>query len=272
MANLRIDEVVKGNAVKHQHFGEDVSITDDGAYYNGTEVETALQEIASGTTLNNPYLLISNNLSEVAPDLARGNLDVYSTTEADSNFVDVGGDTMNGRLDGYILVNTRANIIATTPASNTLAYSTDYERFYVFDGSSWQETAVVFKPRTGGYDKGYEKNSSLAGYGDSYISDKTLHNIQVLGHPATKTTGSFWLDTTVTPSVLHIYANGATKDIKIDFTTANNELEHLPDSYTIDVWSGNSNQLGNNGLPLVQEYKASMGAYPVPLLINGGTF
>lgn len=169
-------------------------------------------------------------------------------------------------------VDTRANILAKTHEAGKLYFASDTSRLIYDDGTNWQESAIVFKPRTGGYDKGYEKNSSLAGYGDSYISDKTLHNIQVLGHPATKATGSFWLDTTVTPSVLHIYANGATKDIKIDFTTANSELEHQPEDYTIDVWSGNSNQKGLNGLPLVQEYKTSMGAYPVPILVDGGSF
>ena len=121
-------------------------------------------------------------------------------------------------------------------------------------------------------DQGYEQNSSKDGITADYISDKTFHNIAIKGHPATKQVGSFWLDTTVTPSVLHIYTNGATRDIKIDFTTVNSELEHQPLEFAIDVWSGNSNQLGVNGLPLVQEYKASQGAYPVPILIDGGTF
>ena len=121
-------------------------------------------------------------------------------------------------------------------------------------------------------DQGLEQDSSVDGITADYISDKTLHNIRVLGHPATKDTGSLWLDTTVTPNVLHIYTDDEEKVIKIDFTTENSELEHQPDEYTIDVWSGNSNQLGVNGFPLVQEYKTSMGAYPVPILIDGGTF
>lgn len=121
-------------------------------------------------------------------------------------------------------------------------------------------------------DQGYEQNSSIDGITADYISDKTLHNIAIKGHPATKQVGSFWLDTTVTPAVLHIYTDGETRDIKIDFTTEDDELEHQPLEFTIDVWSGNSNQLGCNGLPLVQGYKVSQGPYPVPILIDGGTF
>jgi hypothetical protein len=40
----------------------------------------------------------------------------------------------------------------------------------------------------------------------------------------------------------------------------------------IEVNSGNSDNLGLNGLPIVQNYKVSMGAYPIPLEIDGGTF
>ncbi len=121
-------------------------------------------------------------------------------------------------------------------------------------------------------DQGYEQDSSKDGITADYISDKTLHNVALKGHPATKQVGSIWFDTTVTPAVFYAYLNGVNNTIKYDFTTASSELEHTPLSYLIDVWSGNSNQLGNNGLPLVQEYLPSMGANPVPILIDGGDF
>lgn len=182
-------------------------------------------------------------------------------------------DHTHGTEELPILVDTKANIIATaSPDSGHIAFATDVNRLYVYDGTNWQECAVVFKPRTSGVVPGYEKNSSLSGYGDEYISDKTLHNIQIKGHPATKSRGSFWLDTTVEPNVLHLYTDSE-KTVMIDFTFENDELEHEPVvDAPIDVWSGNSNQLGANGLPLYQEYQQSMGAYPVPILIDGGTF
>lgn len=133
-------------------------------------------------------------------------------------------------------------------------------------------TRFIRKTNKTAKDQGYEQSSSIDGITADYISDKTLHNVALKGHPGTKQVGSIWTDNTVTPSVLYIRLNGVDNTIKYDFTTASSELEHTPLSYLIDVWSGNSNQLGNNGLPLVQEYKTSMGAYPVPLLIDGGSF
>lgn len=54
-----------------------ISITDSGAYYTGTDVEAALQEIGAGTTLDGRYLLESNNLSDLDnAGTARTNLGV----------------------------------------------------------------------------------------------------------------------------------------------------------------------------------------------------
>ena len=39
----------------------EIKITDAGSYYTGTEVETALQEIGAGTTLDNKYLKLSGS-------------------------------------------------------------------------------------------------------------------------------------------------------------------------------------------------------------------
>ena len=39
----------------------DIPITDSGAYYTGTEVETALQEIGAGTTLDGKYVNVTGD-------------------------------------------------------------------------------------------------------------------------------------------------------------------------------------------------------------------
>lgn len=119
---------------------------------------------------------------------------------------------------------------------------------------------------------GYEKSSSVDGITADYISDKTLHNVALKGHPGTKQAGSIWFDTTVTPNRFRAYHDGAEKVIMTDLTMQNDRLQHLPDEFVIDIMSGNSDQLGANGLPLIQGYGVSVGAYPVPLLIDGGEF
>lgn len=61
----------------NQVSAEDMPIEDAGGYYTGSEIETALQEIGDGTTLNGSYLQIVNNLSDLANvATARTNLGV----------------------------------------------------------------------------------------------------------------------------------------------------------------------------------------------------
>lgn len=248
-----------------------VSIVDVDSHYTGTDVETALEEIASGTILDNPYLLASNNLSDVVANEGRANLDVYSTGESDNNFVDVGGDSMNGPLYGFAIVDTKENIIATTPDSNAIAFGTDTGRFYFYDGTNWQESAIILKPRTGAKDIGYEQNSSLSGYGEDYISRKRLSNVSIGGNNNPEN-GAIRIDVTNDPDTFEIYLRGEWQTVMYDLTYETDDFRHIPLDFPIQVWSGNSVQLGNNGLPLVQEYQTSRGAYPVPILVDGGSF
>lgn len=179
-----------------------------------------------------------------------------------------------GYLDTlYIKLNTdtKANILATTPENGQVAYATDVERFYVYDGSDWQESAVHFSVRSDKKNMGYEQDESGKGYGDDYITDKNLHNIALRGNNRT-VVGALRIDVTQDPDTFEIYLSDDWQTILYDLTVENDEFEHTPLSETIDVWSGNSNLVGLSGLPIVQEYKVSMGAYPVPRTISGGTF
>jgi hypothetical protein len=87
-----------GNLDKVNNSANEINITDSGAYYTGTEVETALQEIGAGTTLDSRYLQISNNLSDVADvATARTNLGLVAGAAGDI-WVEKAGDTMTGDL------------------------------------------------------------------------------------------------------------------------------------------------------------------------------
>lgn len=181
-------------------------------------------------------------------------------------------DHTHGTEELPILVDTKANIIATaSPDSGHIAFATDVNRLYVYDGTNWQECAVVFKPRTGAVDIGYEQNSSLTGYGEDYITQKRLSNVAIGGNNTTET-GAIRIDVTNDPVTFEIYLKDEWQTILYDMTYENDDFRHTPLDYEIQVWSGNSVLLGNNGLPIVQEYKASMGAYPVPILVDGGSF
>jgi hypothetical protein len=40
----------------------------------------------------------------------------------------------------------------------------------------------------------------------------------------------------------------------------------------INIFSGNSVMLGLNGRPIIQGYRVSLGCFPPPQIISGGTF
>lgn len=123
-------------------------------------------------------------------------------------------------------------------------------------------------------DIGAKQDNDLRGYGDGYISDKTLSFVR-LSEQAKEEEGAV----RIKQGAFQAYMNGGWETVVSNFrfredANGDYELEHKPVGFEwwIEVNSGNSDLLGLNGLPLVQQYKVSMGAYPVPLELDGGTF
>lgn len=123
-------------------------------------------------------------------------------------------------------------------------------------------------------DIGQVQTSDLRGYGNNYVSEKTLAYVR-LSSAAFDEEGAVRIKN----NVFQTYMDGAWQDVVTNFRFREDEngeyeLEHKPIGFEwwIEVNSGNSDNLGLNGLPIVQNYKVSMGAYPVPLEIDGGTF
>ena len=123
-------------------------------------------------------------------------------------------------------------------------------------------------------DIGQVQTSDARGYGLDYVSEKTLAYCRI-GASAFDEEGAV----RIKDNVFQTYMNGAWQDVVTNFRfredeNGDYELEHKPVGFDwwIEVNSGNSDNLGLNGLPIVQNYKVSMGAYPVPLEIDGGTF
>ena len=123
-------------------------------------------------------------------------------------------------------------------------------------------------------DIGKEQINDIRGYGTDYISKKLLSRVQV-GSVADEVEGAIRNNS----GTFQIYLNGVWNDIVINFRFREDdngayELEHKPVGFNtwIEVNSGNSNVLDLNGLPIIQQYKTSIGAYQVSLQIDGGTF
>lgn len=170
-----------------------------------------------------------------------------------------------------MIIDTRANILASPATSGAFAFATDTGKFYIANGSVWKEGEIKMQTDAQAPDMGYEAESAKGGYGADYVTDKWLANC-IIGGNARTVNGGIRIDSTQDPDTFEMYLRDVWQTILYDLTYENSEFEHTPLSEMIDVWSGNSNSLGLNGLAIVQEYRVSMGAMPVPRTIHGGSF
>lgn len=167
-------------------------------------------------------------------------------------------------------VDTKANILASSPSSAQTAFATDTSEFFVYDGSNWNIASIKLNTETGNPDIGYTQDNDKQGYGGDYIDGKKATSFTIGNHNDTPINGAFRLNQDVDPMTLEIYARDKWNKIFYDFQMSGGDLEHIPETYVIDVRSGNSNVTGINGVPIVQEYSVDIGAYPYPTVIDGG--
>lgn len=168
----------------------------------------------------------------------------------------------------------RKNIIASTPTQRTVALSTDTLEMFVWSGSAWYVAPLELIEQPNVADMGLTPPmvaNDRAGYSATYITDKTIYN-SAIGGNANTDEGSI----RVSSGTYQAYLNGTWNDIVLGFRFREDdngayELEHRPIGFDwwIEVMSGNSDELGLNGLPLAQQYSVSMGAYPVHQQIVG---
>jgi len=194
-----------------------------------------------------------------------------------ATITDAGMLTVAGPVLGLITVNTQATILALTPGSNQFAYATDTDELYLYDGSNWRAAPLEFNvevetPDMGAYNAGgLTSPSDRSGYYKEDITDKNLHNITVRGSVRTDV-GGLRINVAQDPNTFEIYLRDAWQTLIYDLTTEYGDFRHTPLSQEIYVWRGDSVLLGLNGRPTVQEYGASMGAYPPAKVLNGGLF
>jgi len=174
----------------------------------------------------------------------------------------------------YTLLDTRVNILASSPATKQLAFATDTLEMFYWTGSAWYVAPLELIQQANAVDMGLQPPMAVndrAGYSADYITDKAIYNSRILGN-ANSTEGSI----RTSSGVLQAYLNGTWADVVTGFRFREDsagyyELEHKPVGFTwwLEVMSGNSDDLGLNGLPLAQQYRVSMGAYPVHEQIVG---
>ena len=165
---------------------------------------------------------------------------------------------------------TKANILATTPTTGTYAISTDTDELFFYDGTNWKVHPIKVSTELANPDAGYTQDSNKRGYGDDYIYGKKLYATGIGDFTDTPFEGAIKVDQDFTPAKYQIYLRGKWNTLFYDLTMENGDFEHVPQTYSIDVRSGNSNTTGLNGQPIIREYKVDAGAYPREVIIDGG--
>jgi hypothetical protein len=218
-------------------------------------------------------------ISDLTELLAPASGDMVATVDVDDLTDAASGTTKRLTLANLltlvssfsVTVDTRANILALAPADPALAYATDTERFYIYDGTSWRTMDMRWLTDLQAPDMGYEQDSPRTGYHEDWITDKTLNNI-LLGGNARTENGGLRVDSTQDPDTYEIYLRSAWQSILYDLTVENSDFRHTPLAEAIRVWSGMSVALSLSGRPIINEYAVSMGAFSPPRIIDGGTF
>ena len=180
-----------------------------------------------------------------------------------------------------LIVDTKANILsATPPDSPAIGVATDSNELFWWNGSTWYTVGMDAilgggaNPDMGAYDIGGLGLSNRSGYYSNAITDKRLSNI-IIGDSARDEDGSIRYRS----GQLQFYTLGSWNEIVINFAFRQDDggaysLEYKPTGFDawVIVFSGNSSDLvGLNGLPIVQQYQVSMGAYPPEVVLDGGT-
>ena len=184
-------------------------------------------------------------------------------------YVDSSGNLQN---DAQVsLIDTKANILATSPSIPQTAFATDTTEFFVWDGTSWNVASIGLTEESQNPDMGYTQKSDKAGYTKTCITDKYLHNVVLQGN-AREENGAIRIDVTKEPDTLEVYLRGVWQSILYDLTAESGDFRHTPLNEQIYIWRGDSVSVGLNGQPIIQEYKVSMGAYPDRATLSGGEF
>jgi len=184
-----------------------------------------------------------------------------------------------GEGGSSVTVDTRENILATTPQQGALAYATDVQRMLAYDGG-WQESSALMMPRSGAVDIGVEQDSNLAGYGVDYITDKRLSNVSI-GSNADERLGGVRVvfAASLGRNLTQVYLDGAWQTVLTGVNIQTDAAEAVPDieftdfsPWVLSLITGNSDATDINGVPVIQNMKIDMGAYSAPLVIDGGSF
>lgn len=195
-----------------------------------------------------------------------GNINLVAGTNIDS--IDASGDeiTINAANQEAVTLDTRSNILASSPDNGTLAYATDTKQYYIYNTKWFAISNIIGVPneRTSSQINAgvLQSSSETSGYSSKYIANKTISNSYV---------GSF-------DEVNKVVKNGAVR-----YNSLTNQFQIYIDEWknvrtlspsevaNITVYSALKVKDGK-GRFMVQHGFVNAGALASDYLIDGGTF
>lgn len=169
-----------------------------------------------------------------------------------------------------VTIDTKANILSSTPTDPTVAFASDTSEYFIYDGTNWKIASIRMSTELANPDSGYTQDNDKQGYGDDYIYQKRMYGASLGDYTDDPIAGAIKVTHATNPPLYQIYLRGRWNTLFYDLTMENGDFEHVPETYNIDVRSGNSNITGLNGQPIIREYKIDAGAYPREVIIDGG--
>jgi hypothetical protein len=156
---------------------------------------------------------------------------------------------------------------------------------FLWSGTVWKEGSQYFATRNANPNMGSEQDENVADYGLNYINSKRLSNVKIGDY--NNTLGA----TTDSNGAIKGYQDSVTGKYEMAFwdrTTllwrrflagvalrndlVNQQLVTDDYIYIINLFTGNSQLLDPNGVPVIQRGQTSMGDYQPAILLNGGSF
>ena len=228
--------------------------------------------------------IAATDLFYSAQDIGGGNFNqVKQPASALTTFLGGGG--------GGVTLSTLDVAINTVPTSGAMVLATDTNQLLIGDGTSWRLEDAFFgtlAPYTAGPPAGTPRDlgvvdfSARYGYDKTYVTDKEIDNCRFgFGTLVSGLGGEVRYDTAAGPAgALAVYnvASASWQTVVANLTLREQPVtqifEHEPLGGTsyLQVFTGDSELLGLNGIPMLQGYVASLGAYPVAQYLYGGSF
>lgn len=261
-------------------------VSDTTGSVNGTTKKVTVANLVAAAPQGD--LVASNNLSDVASaGTARTNLGLGTAASQDvgtsaSNVVQLDGTAKLPAVDGSQLTNLPGGSVDGTQVTST--GETGGTKFLREDGDgtcSFQTvTADVDGPLTVAL-RGSDNSHIGANPEQTFkIADNPFNSIAIVADEQGNLTYALKGDsaevrvvkgTSATPLRFALSNEIPLFNLENDLGEPDLEVED-PNGEKISVISGDSDTKALNGLPIIQGYnRASMGAYPYPLLISGGT-